>query len=64
VLYLLALHRLLSSRLPNYNYDTHIGGAVYVFLRGIQSTGAGVHGIKPPFELIVQLDSEFAGRTP
>ena len=64
VLYLLALHRLLSSRLPNYNYDTHIGGAVYVFLRGIQSTGAGVHGMKPPFELIVQLDSEFAGRTP
>jgi len=64
VLYLLALHRLLSSRLPNYHYDTHIGGAVYVFLRGIQSTGAGVHGMKPPFELIAQLDNEFAGRTP
>ena len=64
VLYLLALHRLLSSRLPNYNYDTHIGGAVYVFLRGIDSKGAGVHCMKPPFELIAQLDSEFAGRTP
>ena len=64
VLYLLALHRLLSSRLPNYHYDTHIGGAVYVFLRGIHSLGAGVHGMKPPFELIAQLDNEFAGRTP
>jgi exodeoxyribonuclease V beta subunit len=64
VLYLLALHRLLSSRLPHYHYDIHIGGAVYVFLRGIQSAGAGVHAMKPPFELIAQLDNEFAGRAP
>ena len=64
VLYLLALHRLLSSRLPGYHYDTHIGGAVYVFLRGIGSQGAGVHCMKPPFELMAQLDSAFAGRTP
>ena len=64
VLYTLALHRLLSSRLPNYDYDTHIGGVVYVFLRGIHSQGAGVHCIKPPFALIAELDNEFAGRTP
>ena len=61
VLYLLALHRLLSSRLPNYDYERHIGGAVYVFLRGVQSEGAGVHHMKPPYSLIQQLDLAFVG---
>ena len=60
VLYLLALHRLLQSRLPGYDYDTHIGGAVYVFLRGIHSEGAGVHAMRPPRALIEQLDAAFA----
>jgi exodeoxyribonuclease V beta subunit len=61
VLYLLALHRLLSSRLPNYDYERHVGGAVYVFLRGIHSDGAGVHHMKPPHSLIQQLDHAFVG---
>jgi exodeoxyribonuclease V beta subunit len=61
VLYTLALHRLLKSRLLAYDYDTHIGGAVYLFLRGIHSEGAGVHAIKPPRALIEQLDAAFAG---
>jgi exodeoxyribonuclease V beta subunit len=61
VLYILALHRLLKSRLPGYDYDSHIGGAVYVFLRGIDSDGAGVHAVKPPRELVWQLDAAFAG---
>ena len=61
VLYVLALHRLLKSRLPGYDYDTHIGGAVYVFLRGIDGEGAGVHAMKPPRELVLQLDAAFAG---
>jgi len=34
VLYLFALHRLLKVRLPDYDYDRHVGGAVYLFLRG------------------------------
>ncbi len=61
VLYILALHRLLSSRLPNYDYEQHVGGAVYVFLRGLQSDGAGVHHMKPPYSLIQQLDRAFIG---
>ena len=61
VLYLLALHRLLSSRLPNYDYEQHVGGAVYVFLRGLQSDGAGVHHMKPPYSLIQQLDRACVG---
>ncbi|HTN34137.1 MAG TPA: exodeoxyribonuclease V subunit beta, partial [Marinobacter sp.] len=42
VLYLLALHRLLKTRLPDYDYDTHVGGAVYLFLRGYLAPTAGV----------------------
>jgi exodeoxyribonuclease V beta subunit len=60
VLYILALHRLLKSRLQDYDYDQHIGGAVYLFLRGIDAPNAGVHAMRPPFELIHQIDQLFA----
>ena len=61
VLYTLALHRLLKVRLPNYNYAQHMGGAVYLFMRGISSAGAGVHVDRPPQALIETLDALFAG---
>ena len=57
VLYTLALHRLLQVRLPNYDYDQHMGGAVYVFLRGIDQAGAGVHLHRPARALIEALDA-------
>jgi exodeoxyribonuclease V beta subunit len=34
-LYTLAVDRLLKVRLPGYRYDTHFGGVVYVYLRGV-----------------------------
>ncbi|WP_420455340.1 exodeoxyribonuclease V subunit beta [Rubrivirga sp.] len=34
-LYVYGLHRFLRSRLADYAYDTHVGGATYVFLRGL-----------------------------
>ncbi|TDV39066.1 DNA helicase/exodeoxyribonuclease V beta subunit [Paraburkholderia caballeronis] len=60
VLYLFALHRLLKVRVPDYDYDAHVGGAVYVFLRGARSPGQGLHVERPPRELIEQLDELFA----
>ena len=60
-LYLLAVHRLLKSRLPDYDYDQHIGGALYLFLRGIDQPGAGLFADKPPRELIESLDAALAG---
>jgi exodeoxyribonuclease V beta subunit len=36
-LYTLALHRLLGQRLPDYDYDKHIGGVCYLFLRGMRA---------------------------
>ncbi|MCC7515754.1 MAG: PD-(D/E)XK nuclease family protein, partial [Pseudomonadales bacterium] len=64
-LYLLALHRHLQDRLPHYDYDQHIGGAVYVFLRGIGNAKTrGVHFEKPPRVLIEALDELFSDATP
>ena len=34
-LYLLALHRLLKWRLKNYQPNFHLGGYVYIFLKGL-----------------------------
>ncbi|MBT9495980.1 MAG: exodeoxyribonuclease V subunit beta [Zoogloea sp.] len=63
VLYLLALHRLLKLRLPDYDYEQHMGGALYLFLRGSQSPTRGIHAERPPRELIESLDRLFARRT-
>ena len=62
-LYLLALHRLLQARIPDYDYDIHIGGAVYLFLRGIDGPANGVFSDKPPRALIEQLDRLFDGES-
>jgi exodeoxyribonuclease V beta subunit len=59
-LYLLALHRLLKVRLGNvYDYDTHIGGGLYLFLRGAQGPTAGRVFEKPSRILIERLDALF-----
>jgi exodeoxyribonuclease V beta subunit len=62
-LYLLALHRLLKSRLPHYDYDLHVGGALYWFIRGVDQPGAGLYLQRPPKALIDALDGAFA-KTP
>jgi exodeoxyribonuclease V beta subunit len=60
-LYLLALHRLLKSRLPGYDYNCHVGGAIYVFARGIGTPSNGIYRDCPPRALIEALDREFRG---
>jgi len=62
VLYLLALHRQLQLRLPDYDYDRHVGGALYLFLRGSRAPGQGIHRARPPRELIEALDALFKGQ--
>jgi len=59
-LYLLALHRLLKARLPDYDIERHLGGALYVFLRGTRAPSRGVHAERPPSELILALDALFS----
>jgi len=58
-LYLLALHRLLQARLPGYRCETHMGGAVYLFARGIDQPGAGVWAHRPSPAMLEALDVAF-----
>ena len=58
-LYILAVHRLLKSRLKDYNYEHHMGGAIYLYLRGIDQAGQGCYVNKPSYELINALDEAF-----
>jgi exodeoxyribonuclease V beta subunit len=64
VLYLLALHRQLKARLADYDYDRHMGGAVYMFVRGSRAASQGAWFTRPPRELIEGLDLLFQGRSP
>ncbi|RUL78242.1 exodeoxyribonuclease V subunit beta [Dyella choica] len=59
-IYTLALHRLLRARLPGYDYERHVGGVLYLYLRGLDQTGHGVHAERLPFALIEAMDRLFA----
>ncbi len=56
-LYLLALHRLLRARLGEaYRPAQHLGGAVYVFMRGMQGPAQGCYWVQPSEALLNELD--------
>ncbi len=48
LLYSVALHRYLRWRLPDYRPDTHLGGVVYLFLRGMCGAGGAATGADRP----------------
>jgi exodeoxyribonuclease V beta subunit len=57
-LYLLALHRLLRVRLgAAYDPGQHLGGAVYLFLRGIDGPAGGCCTLPAPLPLLQALDA-------
>ncbi|PRD64074.1 exodeoxyribonuclease V subunit beta [Malikia granosa] len=57
-IYLSALHRLLSSRLgESYDPQQHLGGAVFLFLRGIHHPGRGACVLQPGTDFYSQLDA-------
>jgi exodeoxyribonuclease V beta subunit len=72
VLYLVALHRYLRWRLPGYDPERNLGGALYLFLRGM--TGAnvprvagqpcGVFTWRPSASLVVALSDLLDRGTP
>lgn len=65
LLYLLALHRHLKSRLRDYDYDTHMGGAWYLFLRAMTPETGPRYGVffeRPPRNLIERLDHDVIGQ--
>jgi len=66
-IYMLALHRLLQQRLGQaYDPEHHLGGAVYLFLRGIKGPENGVCLIPATIDLMDGLGDMLgdAGATP
>ncbi|MBN3754571.1 exodeoxyribonuclease V subunit beta [Paraburkholderia sp. Tr-20389] len=69
LLYTVALHRYLRLRLPGYEYEKHIGGYLYLFVRGVRPEWrddthvAGVHVRRPDHGLVVALDALMNGGT-
>ena len=69
-LYTLALHRYLRHRVPDYDYDTHMGGVYYLFFRGMvgpdtpsqDGVVSGCFYDRPPAEVIHALDVAFEAR--
>ncbi|MCC7413194.1 MAG: exodeoxyribonuclease V subunit beta [Gammaproteobacteria bacterium] len=64
LVYTVALHRYLRRRLAHYDYDTHMGGAYYLFLRGMQAErgpASGVFHARPSRALVESLDALLAG---
>jgi exodeoxyribonuclease V beta subunit len=56
-LYMLALHRLLRTRLGDaYDPAQQLGGAVYLFLRGIDGPAGGCCTLPAPLALLDGLD--------
>ncbi|MDE0507916.1 MAG: PD-(D/E)XK nuclease family protein, partial [Gammaproteobacteria bacterium] len=64
LIYLLALHRYLRTRLPDYDYERHIGGAFYLFLRGMDPADGMTRGVwfdRPSEQCIEALDDFMGG---
>ena len=59
-IYTLALHRQLQARLPGYDYARDMGGVLYLYLRGVDGAGHGVHIERLPFALVDAMDQLFA----
>jgi exodeoxyribonuclease V beta subunit len=47
LIYTIALDRYLRLRLENYDYETHFGGVLYLFVRGVRAAWAEVNGTTP-----------------
>ncbi|WP_045224296.1 exodeoxyribonuclease V subunit beta [Methyloterricola oryzae] len=65
--YTLALHRYLRFRLPDYDYDAHVGGCLYLFLRGVRpgwhnpdGTPSGVYFHRPERAVLDSLEQLFS----
>jgi exodeoxyribonuclease V beta subunit len=62
LIYSIALHRYLATRVPNYKYETHFGGVYYLFIRAMRSEFNSAYGVffnLPNYEHICALEELF-----
>jgi exodeoxyribonuclease V beta subunit len=69
LLYAVAVHRLLRWRQPGYDPDRHLGGVLYLFVRGmagpstptVDEVPCGVFSWRPPGALVAALSDRLDG---
>ncbi|MGA8245755.1 MAG: PD-(D/E)XK nuclease family protein, partial [Nocardioides sp.] len=69
LLYAVVVHRFLRWRLPDYDPDTHLGGVLYLYLRGmcgpetprVDDRPCGVFSWRPPAALVTELSDLLDG---
>ena len=72
LLYAVVLHRFLRWRLPAYDPEQHLGGVLYLYLRGMAGPDTpvlgghptGVFSWQPPVDLVAAVSDLLDGRTP
>jgi exodeoxyribonuclease V beta subunit len=72
LLYSVVLHRFLRWRLPDYDPERHLGGVLYLFVRGmvgpqtpvVDGVPCGVFSWQPPVALVEELSAILDGRRP
>jgi exodeoxyribonuclease V beta subunit len=70
LVYSVALHRYLRWRQPGYDPNIHLGGAAYLYIRGMTGHSTdeptprpyGVYHWRPATALVLALDALFAGK--
>ena len=57
LIYTVVLHRYLKLRLKDYDYDRHMGGVLYLFVRGMgHDNEHGVFHTKVDYDLVLQIE--------
>ena len=72
MLYAVVLHRYLRWRLPNYDPEQHLGGILYLYVRGmcgpetpeVDGIPCGVFSWRPPAAMVLELSDVLDGRAP
>ncbi len=58
-----ALKKYLQVKIPDFNYEQHFGGVIYLFLRGVrQGSNSGIFNAKPSLDEINHLDNILSGK--
>lgn len=70
LVYTVALHRFLAGRIPDYDYDLHLGGHLYLYLRGMEGpqgraspdrSARGVYHDRWPREVVLGMNAALEG---
>ena len=60
LIYSVAVKNYLEQRIPDFNYEEHFGGVIYVFLRGARKEQqSGIYTNRPTLEQVEKLEALF-----